>query len=110
MCRRPTRRWGTSCCDRCADTRLSRSSRTGDASTPVSCPDGAGVYSARLNQQESAMNKQIKGLINVCCSLGVALLLSTTAWALAEQEPNGARSAATPDSMTLEELDQVVIH
>jgi hypothetical protein len=57
--------------------------------------------------QEDAMNKKIKALVS---SLGVALLLSGPAWSQAQQAPAAAKSPTTLDSMTLEELDTVVVN
>jgi hypothetical protein len=56
------------------------------------------------------MKMQIKGLVAASCSLGIALLLSGPAWSQAEQAPAGAKPPATTDSMTLEELDTIVVH
>src|SRR5262245_42564511 len=50
------------------------------------------------------MDKRIKGLMAACCSLGVAMLASDPAWSVAAQE------AASPSSMTLEELDEIVLN
>lgn len=56
------------------------------------------------------MNKQIKGLVASLGALGVSLLLSGPAWSQAGQEPAEAKPSAIPDSVTLEELDTIVIN
>lgn len=56
------------------------------------------------------MNKQIKGLVGAAGVAGVSLLLSGPAWSLAAQEPTEAQPSAITDSVTLEELDTIVIN
>jgi hypothetical protein len=55
------------------------------------------------------MNKQINGLV-AAGLLGAALLLSGPAWSLAEPANADAKPATSLDTMTLEELDLVVIN
>lgn len=83
-----------------------------DTLTAVAVAQSGVVRDSRPSSfyMESAMNRQIKGLVASLGALGVSLLLSGPAWSQAVQASAGAKPSAIPDTVTLEELDTIVIN